>query len=108
MSHLHPTPEQDMQLAQQALTQGDLGHALHHVGGALSADPADPQRLAMLDGILRRADDPLRLTMLPDEPSFIDVANRAYALSLKTHWLEAFSLLAQVVATRPDIPYLGW
>jgi tetratricopeptide (TPR) repeat protein len=103
-----PTPDEDVALAERALAHGDLGHAVLHAAGSLSADPTHPERLALLDAILRKADDPLALTELGDETSFVEASARAYALALLGHWVEALALVSQVVHARPDVPYLAW
>ena len=51
-SHGHPqSPEDDARIAHEALAQGDLVHAVHHIGCALSARPLHPEWLGMLDSI---------------------------------------------------------
>lgn len=106
----NPTPDQDFTLAQQAFQQGDLHHALHHVNGALASDPTRRDWLGLLDAILRRADDALALTAPDDEghTDFGTAAARAYAHALRGEWDDAFSVVTQVVSTRPDVPYLAW
>jgi len=105
-----PSPEQDVALARQAFAHGDLGHALHHVGCALSSNPTRQDWLALLDGILRRSDNPLALTEPQDdeEMSFVTGASRAYTYAIRGEWNDAFSIITTVVGARPDIPYLAW
>ncbi len=102
--------DHDFALAQQAFQQGDLGHALHHVGDAIATDPTRHEYLGLLDAILRRADDPLKLTAPDDEghTDFGTAAARAYAFAMRGQWAEALSLLTDVMETRPDLPYLAW
>lgn len=102
--------DHDFALAQQAFQQGDLGHALHHVNGAIASDPTRHEYLGLLDAILRRADDPLKLTA-PDEEGHTDfgtAASRAYAFAMRGQWADALSVLTDVIETRPDLPYLAW
>jgi tetratricopeptide (TPR) repeat protein len=112
VSHMatDPTPDQEVVLARQAFAHGDLGHALHHVGCALSSNPTRQDWIGLLDGILRRADNPLALTepAEDEEMSFVTGASRAYTYAIRGEWNDAFSILTQVVGARPDIPYLAW
>lgn len=110
-SHGHPqSPEDDARIAHEALAQGDLVHAVHHIGCALSARPLHPEWLGMLDSILRRVPDPLSLAEVDEdeETSFVTASTRAWAYSVKGQWVDALHLVAQVVGTRPDVAYLGW
>ncbi len=102
------TPEQDVALARQELASGDLAHALHHVGCALATNPMQPEWMQLLAEIMGRAPDPLALTTFVGETSFIDAANRAYALAWVRRWEEALDLITDVAEIRPDIPYLLW
>lgn len=109
--HSHPqSPEEDARIAQQALAQGDLVHAVHHIGCALSVRPLHPEWLGFLDHVLRRVPDPLSLAEVDEEgeTSFVTAATRAYAFSVKGQWVDALHMVAQVVGSRPDVAYLGW
>lgn len=108
MSDDHPSPEQDAQLARQALAQGDLPHALHHIGCALASNPMHPEWFAILNEIVGKAPDPLKLVELEGDTSFIDAANRSYVLAWTRQWVEALDLITDVAEIRPDIPYLLW
>ena len=109
MDQDHPSPEQDVALARQALAQHDLAHAIHHIGGALVSNPANYDWLGVLHEIIGRAPDPLQLAPIEGgESDFVTAATRAYILAQQGSMQDALSLLAQVVATRPDVPYLQW
>lgn len=103
-----PTPEQDAALARQALAQGDLKHALHHVGCALASNPMHPEHMQLLNSIVGAAPDPLALVELQGDTSFVDAANRAYVLAWVRRWDEALDLVTDVAEIRPDIPYMLW
>jgi len=107
--HSHPTPEQEVELAREALAQNDLGHAVHHINGALISDPANNDRLMLLHEIIAKAEDPLALVSLEGgHADFATAATRAYILGQRGAYQDALSLLLQVVETRPDVPYLQW
>ncbi len=102
------TPEQDVALARQAFATGDLKHALHHVGCALATNPMHPEWMQLLNSIIGASPDPLKLTEIGGDTSFIDAANRAYALAWMRRWDEALDLVTDVAEIRPDIPYMLW
>jgi hypothetical protein len=100
--------EADEALARTALAQGDLASALHHVGCALTHDPMNPDRMAMLGQIIAAAPDPLWLVERGAATTFVDVANKAYVLAWLRRWPEALDLITDVAELRPDIPYMSW
>ena len=102
------TPEQDVQLARQALAGGDLPHALHHIGCALASNPMHPEWMQVLNQIVGAAPDPMKLVELEGNTSFVDAANRAYVLAWMRRWDEALDLVTDVAEIRPDIPYMLW
>jgi hypothetical protein len=105
----NPGPEQDAQTAKQALAAGDLMHAAYHIGCALSSNPTQAEWLQILDATLQRAPDPLKLCELEgDGASFVTAATRAWVLARTGKWVDAFSLLTDVIEARPDVPYLVW
>ncbi len=109
MDQDHPSPEQDVALARQALAEHDLAHATHHIGVALVSNPANYDWLGVLHEIIGRAPDPLQLAPIEGgESDFVTAATRSYILAQQGSMQEALSLLAQVVTTRPDVPYLQW
>ena len=103
-----PTPEQEIATARQALAQGDLVHALHHVGCALASNPMQPEWMAMLNQVIGAAPDPMKLADVGANPSYIDAANKAYILAWMRRWEEALDLITDVAEVRPDIPYMLW
>lgn len=103
-----PTPEQEIATAQAALAAGDLPHALHHVGCALSHNPMHPEWMQLLNQVIGSAPDPMKLADVGDNPSFVDAANRAYILAWMRQWEEALDLITDVAEIRPDIPYMLW
>src|SRR5579862_529022 len=107
----HSSPEADVAQAQQALAQGDLGHALHHIGCALASNPMNQEWMGVLNqvvGQIAQRPDPLSFVQLEGDTSFIDGANRAYVLAWLRKWDEALDLITDVAEVRPDIPYLLW
>lgn len=113
MAHQHPlnpTPEQDADLARDALADGDPRHAAHHIAGALAGDPNREEWLDLLDRILDAAKDPLSLTHnRSNEPVFYGTAAvRAYTLASLEQPAEAVNLLIDVMAAQPRVPYIVW
>jgi tetratricopeptide (TPR) repeat protein len=102
------TPEQDMEIAEEALAQGDPRHAVFHIAWALATDPLRRDWRAVLDRIIAGVEDPIRLAPLDGENSFAMVAVHAYILGRRGHYDRAIGLLLQVFAVRPDLPYLAW
>ncbi len=103
-----PTPEQEIATARTALAAGDLPHALHHVGCALSHDPMQPEWMGLLNQVIGSAPDPMALAEVGENPSYVDAANRAYILAWVRRWEEALDLITDVALVRPDIPYMLW
>ena len=83
------TPEQDVAIAREQLAKGDLEHALHHLGCALSTNPVHPEWMQLLQQIVGQARDPLALVPERDDMSYVDAANRAYCLAWMRQWEEA-------------------
>jgi hypothetical protein len=111
MAHQHhddATPEQDAASARDALAQGDLPHAIHHIGCALAGNPTNYDWLGVLAQIVQRSPDPLGLVPVGEDTNFVTAATRAYILAMQGKWEEAMELIGQVVVVRPDIPYLNW
>ena len=104
----HPTPEQEAAMARDALAQGDLGHAIHHIGCALVGNPTSYDWLSVLHQIVQRSPDPLGLVPIGNETNFVTAATRAYLLAMQGKWEEAIDIIGQVVVVRPDVPYLHW
>jgi tetratricopeptide (TPR) repeat protein len=106
------TPEQtahNVKSAEEALSKGDLAHALFHISSALSTDPMNPDWRGMLDHILSRTPDALTLARLDEaKADFITAATRSYILASAGNYAEALDLLADVFAWRPDAPFFQW
>ncbi len=100
--------EADAAEAKRAFAAGDLKHALHHLGSALTSNPLHPEWMQLLNQIMQQSGDPLKLTEIEGDTSFIDAANRSYALAWARRWEEALDLITDVAEIRPDIPYLLW
>ncbi len=102
------TPEQDMEIAESAMAEGDPKHAVFHVAWALATDPLRREWLAVLDRIIAGVDDPIRLAPLEPDTSFAMAAVHAYILGRLGRYDQAIGLLLQVFPVRPDLPYLAW
>ncbi len=104
------SPDDDIAIARKALAEGDVKHALHHLAGALAADPNRPDWLALLDEALSRAEDPLALLPIktPQPPYFGTVALHAYALAHLGRVGEAVDLILQIIHNYPNILYIEW
>ena len=70
------SPDDDVALARSALAQGDLKHALHHIGCALTHDPMHRERMMILNEIIAASPDPMALVELEGTASFVDAATR--------------------------------
>jgi tetratricopeptide (TPR) repeat protein len=111
MANDHGSPEADVAQARDALAKGDLGHALHHIGCALTANPMNQDWMGVLNqvvGQIAQRPDPLSFVKLEGDTSFVDAANRSYVLAWLRKWEEALDLITDVAEVRPDIPYLLW
>ncbi len=104
----HDNPTQDAELARSALAQGDLPHAIHHIGCALVGDPTNAEWTAILDEIIQRSPDALGLVPIHDGVDFVTAATRAYVQAATGNLPDAVSLLGNVAKTRPDVPFLAW
>jgi tetratricopeptide (TPR) repeat protein len=97
-----------MEIAEEALAQGDRRHAVFHVAWALATDPLRREWLAVLDRIIAGVEAPTRLAPLEKETSFAIAAVHAYILGRPGTYDRAIGILLQVFAGRPDLPYLDW
>lgn len=102
------TADEEADLAADALEAADLRTALHHIAGALSADPLRPRFLEIADDLFERLPDPIAATLPDERPWFGNVALHARALARDGRHTEALHLLLQIAAARPDVPYLTW
>lgn len=102
------SPEDEAALASRALAAGDLPQAVHHLAGALAADPLRDEWLILCEEIFAAAPDAVALTSLDDQPWFGNVALHARALARDDQHTEAIHRLLEVATVRPDVPYLAW
>lgn len=100
--------ERDAEQARQALTSGDLPHAIHHIGCALVSDPTRPEWLSILNEIIGKSPDPLALVPIQDGVDFVTAATRAWIQGTIGNYPDALSLIGNVAKTRPDVPFLVW
>lgn len=100
---------EDARSVRHAFRSGDFDRALDRIGEALENDPVNPEWLRLLDAGLEIAEDPLARTDLDHrEPTVGSAAVRAFALAREKKWLDAVSLVTDLTALRPDVPYLAW
>ncbi|MFF2551410.1 tetratricopeptide repeat protein [Nocardia sp. NPDC058058] len=97
----------EVAVAVLALDSGDLTHAADHIAGALQLEPLLPEaheclaRLVVAAGGVDAA-----LTLYPtDRPSLGAMGARAHVLAADAQWDSAVSLLTQVVAFDPSLPW---
>lgn len=110
MSQAHPTPEQDLAIARASLARGDMHHAVHHLAAALASDPLNPEFLDTAEALLRAGpENAAELVPLHGNPEwFAKVALHAWLLARTGNATSALSILLQVAAVKPDVPYLVW
>ncbi|WP_157514045.1 tetratricopeptide repeat protein [Nocardia concava] len=97
----------EVSVAVLALDSGDLAHAADHVADALNTEPALPEahevlaQLAVAAGGVEAA-----LGLYPMERPYAgSMAARAHLLAAAGQWDEAVSLLAQLAAFEPSLPW---
>jgi tetratricopeptide (TPR) repeat protein len=104
-----PEAEGELALAHIALDDGDLRHAAAHLGNAIASDPGLRETYSTLDDLAARADDALALFPMTGKLYTGTVAARSHILARAGLVDEAFGLLCQVAATRPDRAWAaGW
>ncbi|HTJ46034.1 MAG TPA: tetratricopeptide repeat protein [Kofleriaceae bacterium] len=102
--------DQDFATARQAFAEGDLAHALLHIGCALAGNPMHPERMALMNqivGAITQRPDAMKLIEL-DDPSVVEIANRSYVLAWMGQWVEALDLVTDAAEMAPHVPYLLW
>lgn len=110
MSHSHPSPEQDLAIARESLANGDVHHAARHLAAALASDPLHPEFLDTAEALLRAGPENAA-ELLPLEKAggwFGEVALHAWLLARTGNATPAVSILLQVAAVKPEVPYLVW
>ncbi|OJT24554.1 hypothetical protein BO221_15505 [Archangium sp. Cb G35] len=110
MSRSHPTPEQDLAVAREALANGDVHHAARHLAGALASDPLHPEFLDTAEALLRAGpENAAELIPLNNDGGwFGEVALHAWLLARTGNATPAVCLLLQVAEVKPEVPYLVW
>lgn len=101
---------QDYAIAQEAFAQGDLAHALLHIGCALAGDPMQQEWIGLMNqiaGAIVQRPDALTFVELND-PSVVEIANRSYVLAWMGQWVEALDLITDAAMMAPEVPYLLW
>ncbi|MGE0435108.1 MAG: tetratricopeptide repeat protein [Planctomycetota bacterium] len=107
------TPEGDVELARDAIANGNLVKAAEFLACAFTADPAQPEWLALFDDVLTAAEsadiDLLTLAPMDAEHNWYGLgAIHARVLHRLGRDKEAVELLFAVAAAQPDVPYLTW
>lgn len=104
------TPDQDYDVAQRALAEGDLPHAVHHLGGALAGDHENERYLRLADAIARRAPEDVAPLFPEGEHGlyFGAAAVKAWILASRKDAAGALSTLLQVAAADPAGRWLSW
>lgn len=104
------TPEQEFDIAKEALAQRNPGHAIFHLSHALSHQPQNQEYLTLLNRIIQNTRDPLTLVQT-DERGGMDFANaavRAYIHAQLNQYQEAIGLMSQILRATPVKQYLPW
>ncbi|WP_067547763.1 tetratricopeptide repeat protein [Nocardia crassostreae] len=97
----------EVAVAVLALDSLDLPHAADHIAAALHSDPTLPEAHEMLSRLVVAAggaDAALELYSM-DRPYIGAMAARAHLLAATGRWDAAVSLLAQIVAVDPRLPW---
>ncbi|MGE0708234.1 MAG: tetratricopeptide repeat protein [Planctomycetota bacterium] len=104
-----PSPEEELASARELLGEGELEHAMQHLVGAVGELPDDPEVLGLVDELASAWEgDPLELVPLEGGAYFGAVAVHAHLLARAGRFDDAVSLLCQVIAVRPDRPFVAW
>ena len=99
--------EKDAILAVHAVSRGELGAAVEHLGRALDG-PRAPRVARDLDAVLDSAPEPLSLVKMEEAVPPASAAAHAYALARKGEAEEGLALLLEVAPRCPELPYLTW
>src|SRR5690349_1947549 len=103
------TPDEDLLLAERALSEGDAQHAAHHVAAALGAQPQRTECHAAVRALMAAGgDDPLALAPLGRSVYFGTVALRARMLHAQGDTGQAIGLTLALIPVRPDLPFYEW
>lgn len=103
------SPEEDIQIARLAITEGDLPHAAFHVACALADNPLREDWKALLAAIIGQSDEPDALFEVDGDEVYIGiVAGRAFVLEQQRHFADAVALMGEAIEYDPRIPYITW
>lgn len=105
------SPQEDIQIAERVMAEGDYPHAAFHVAAALSTNPLREDWVKLLDEIIEKCPDPEKL--LPrdggeDGDWFGSVAARAYAYHKTGDLGSALSSMSDLIGAIPDTAYFPW
>ena len=103
-----PSFEDDVRIARAALAAGDVGHAIHHVAGAVASGADRPACAALIDELVAAlARDPL--AAVPATNLWYGLGGLRAALLARTgRHAEAIPLALACLAARPDAPFVPW
>jgi tetratricopeptide (TPR) repeat protein len=106
------TPDEDLQTAYRASSDGDLEHAAFHVGAVLKADPTDRRAVQLLDRLIAKCRetgvDPLTLAPLGKDVWVGTAAVHAYVLHAMGRHRDAIDLLRQAAQADQPTPWWRW
>ncbi|MCB9564475.1 MAG: tetratricopeptide repeat protein [Kofleriaceae bacterium] len=103
-----PSFEDDVRLARAALAAGDVGHATHHVAGAVGSGADRPECAALIDAFCAAA-APDPLAAVPATGLWFGLgALRAALLVRAGRGGEAVPLLLACLAAAPTAPFVPW
>lgn len=105
------SPQEDIQIAERVLAEGDFPHAAFHVAAALRTNPLREDWLELFDEIIEKCPEPE--TLVPrdegeDGDWFGSVAARAYAHHRTGDLGRAFSSMSALIGAIPDTAYIPW
>ena len=103
-----PSFEDDVRIARAALAAGDVGHAIHHVAGAVASGADRPACAALIDALVAALGrDPL--AAVPATNMWYGLGGlRAELLARTGRHAEAIPLALACLAARPDAPFVPW
>lgn len=109
------SPDEDLQIAFQASSDGDLEHAAYHVACVLKHNPTDRRATSLLDRLIAKkrdaGQDPLDLAPLGTgrEGTYAGVVGaRAHILAQQEQWADAVDLVRQLAHGDPQTPWWKW
>jgi tetratricopeptide (TPR) repeat protein len=105
-SVVSPTPAQDLDLARQAIKKGEIHHAAHHLACVVALDPKRPGLAEAIAAWMKLSDTPLSHVDVTNGIYYGVAALRAMVLARLGDSAGAVLLLLQVLAAKPDAPFL--